>query len=180
MSSVLTLLFAPSFLLLINYFDFKQIVLIYIFVLVLFLLYSLKQKKKLEDYIILGIYLVLLSIAYFYASFETVKFIPVFTSMAFFTIFAHSAIKKKELIYNLTKKFYKKELHEAESRYLKEGDLYWAISILLYTIVQVALIFTASDTVWALYSSVGWYIYFVLVLGLQIIYGKMYAVKMSS
>lgn len=180
MSSVLTLLFAPSFLLLIHYFDFKQIVLTYIVVSLIILIYALKQKKKIEDFVILGIYLILLTISYFYVSLETVKFIPVFTSMAFFTIFAESAIKKKELIYKLTQKFYKKELSDAESRFLKSGDAYWAISIFIYAVIQIVLVFNASDTIWALYSSIGWYIYFVATLGMQIIYGKIYAIKMSA
>lgn len=180
MSSVLTLLFAPSFLLLLNYFDFKHIVLIYIVLSLVFLVFSIVQKKKIEDFVILGIYLVLLSFAYAYASLETVKFIPVFTSIAFFTIFAESTLHKKELIYKLTKKFYKKELNEQETLFLKRGDLYWAVSILLYTVIQIILVFQASDGVWALYSSVGWYVYFVLTLGIQIIYGRVYALKMSS
>jgi uncharacterized membrane protein len=180
MSSVLTLLFAPSFLLLIHYFDFKQIVLIYIILSVVFFIFSIVQKKKIEDFVILGIYLILLSFSYVYASLETVKFIPVFTSMAFFAIFAESALHKKELIYKLTKKFYKKKLSEQESLFLKSGDFYWAVSILLYAVIQIILVFQASDTVWALYSSIGWYIYFVLTLGVQIIYGRVYAVKVSS
>jgi uncharacterized membrane protein len=180
MSSVLTLLFAPSFLLLIHYFDFKRIVLVYIVLSLVFLIYSLKQKKKIEDFVILAIYLILLTISYFYVSIETVKFIPVFTSIAFFTIFAESAIRKKELIYKLTQKFYKKDLSDAESKFLKKGDAYWAFSILLYAIVQVILVFSASDTIWAIYSSIGWYVYFVATLGAQIIYGKIYALKMSA
>jgi len=54
-------------------------------------------KKKLEDFIILAIYLVLLTFSFFYTSLETVKFIPVFTSMAFFTLFAEAALNRKEL-----------------------------------------------------------------------------------
>jgi len=180
MSSLITLLFAPSFLLLIHYFDFQKIVLVFILLSLLLLTYAGIKKRKLEDFIILGIYLVLLSIAYFYASLETVKLIPVFTSMAFFTLFAESALHKKELIYTLTKKFYKKELSQEEVTYLKSGDTYWAASIFFYMIVQIILVFYASDALWALYSSIGWYIYFVLILSLQIVYGKMYALKMST
>lgn len=180
MSSVFTLLFAPSFLLLINYFEFKQIVQIYIVISVVFLIYSFIKKKKLEDFIILGVYLLLLSISYVYTSLEIIKFIPVFTSMIFFTIFAQSAIYKKGLIYNITNKFYKKKLTIQETLFLKNGDAYWAISIFLYMIIQVILVFMTSSAVWALYSSIGWYIYFVLILGIQIIYGKIYAFKMSS
>lgn len=140
----------------------------------------MKERKKLEDFLILGIYLILLCVAYMYASLQSVKFIPVFTSMAFFALFAESALHKKELIYKLTQKFYKKELNENEKQFLKSGDLYWAISILCYAIVQIVLVFVASNEIWALYSSIGWYIYFVLVLSVQIIYGKMYAIKVSS
>lgn len=180
MSSVLTLLFAPSFLLLIHYFDFKLIVLVYIFISFCILIYSFVKKKKIEDYILLSIYIILLLISYFFATIESVKLIPVFTSIAFFAVFMEAALKKKELIYNITKKFYKKELQRAEAIFLKRSDFYWAIAILLYASLQVVLVFKASDTIWALYSSVGWYIYFVLVLGLQILYGKFYAIKMST
>jgi len=180
MSSVITLLFAPSFLLLIHYFEFKQIVLVFIALSLIFLSYAFIKKKKLEDFIILGIYLVLLTLAYFFSSIETVKFIPVFTSMAFLTLFAEAALHKKELIYKLTQKFYKKELSPQEVVYLRKGDAYWAFSIFIYMLIQVALVFFASDTVWALYSSLGWYAYFLFVLGLQIIYGKAYAIKVPS
>ena len=180
MSSVITLLFAPSFLLLIRYFDFREVVLLFIALSLSLLLYAFIKKRKLEDFIILAIYLVLLTFSFFYSSLETVKFIPVFTSMAFFTLFAEATLHKKELIYKLTQKFYKKELSKGEVLYLKKGDSYWAFSIFIYMLIQVALVFYASDAFWALYSSVGWYGYFVLVLGLQIIYGKTYAIKMSS
>ncbi len=179
MNSVLTLLFTPSFLLLIHYFNFKKIVLIYILFSLIILIYALIQKKKFEDFVILGIYLILLSISYFYVSLATVKFIPVFTSMAFFAIFADAAVKKKEFIYKLTQKFYKKNLTRQERDFLKKGDAYWALSILLYTSVQIIVVFLASDTFWALYSSIGWYIYFVVILGFQIIYGKFYVLKVS-
>lgn len=180
MSSVLTLLFAPSFLILIHYFDFKLIVLIYIFLSLIILLFAFVQKKKMEDFVILGIYVVLLVIAYFSISLNTIKFIPVFTSMAFFVIFAQSALKKQTLIFKITQKFYKKDLSIEESIFLKRSDLYWALAILLYTILQIILIFNASDATWAIYSSIGWYIYFVVVLIAQIIYGKLYAIKMST
>jgi len=180
MSSVITLLFAPLFLLLIHYFEFKLIVLIFILFSFILLTYAIVKKKKFEDFIILGIYLVLLTISYVYASLSTVKFIPVFTSMAFFTLFAQAALQKKELIYQLTQKFYKKKLSVQEVNYLKSGDLYWALSIFIYMLIQIGLVFYASDAIWAIYSSLGWYIYFLVILGMQIMYGKFYAIKVSS
>jgi len=179
MSSVLTLLFAPSFLLLIHYFDFRDVVLAYIAISLLLLFYAFKKGKKGEDFIVLGIYFVILSISYFYADMLTIKFIPVLTSLTFSAIFAEAAIKKRELIYSFTKKFYKKDFSEAEVRFLKNGDGYWAVCILLFTVIQVVLTFMADDTLWALYSSVGWYLYFALCLVAQIAYGRLYAIKMS-
>jgi hypothetical protein len=144
------------------------------------LIYAFTKKKKIEHFVILGIYVILLIVAYFYASVATVKFIPVFTSMAFIALFTEAALHKKTLIYTLTKKFYKKKLNSQEILYLKKGDMYWAVSIFIYMIFQVLFIYYANDTLWAFYNSVGWYIYFLIILGLQIIYGKIYAIKMSS
>jgi len=180
MSSLLTLLFAPSFLFLTHYFALKQVVFTYIILSLFLVVYALIRKKKLEDFVVLSIYFVLLSFAYFYESVQVVKFIPVFTTMAFFTLFAEAALHKKELILQLTQKFYKKDLSLAEREYLKAGDRYWAGSILLYMFLQIALTLYATDTLWALYSSFGWYLYFLVVLALQIVYGRLYAIKMSA
>jgi len=180
MSSLITLLFAPSFLILIHYFDFKKIVSFYILLSLSFLLYAFFKKKKLEDFILLGIYLLFLGFAYFFVSMEAIKFISIFTAMAFFSLFAEAAIHKKELILKLTQKFYKKELTKGEIIFLKKSDLYWASSIFLYMLIQVIVVFYASDVLWAFFSSAGWYIYFVFILLIQILYGKTYAIKMYS
>ncbi len=180
MSSLLTLFFAPSFLLFTYFFKFQELVFIYILISLVFLIYAYIKKKKKEDFIIVGIYLVLLLIAYFNNSFEAVKFIPVFSAMTFFAIFLHSVIKKNELIYKFTLRFYKKNLSDAEIIFLKNGDLFWSIAIFIYAIFLLSLVYFASNNIWAFFSSVGWYIYFIVALVIQIIYGKIYAIKMYS
>jgi len=180
MSSLITLLFAPSFLLLVHYFDFKKIVVFYILLSFSLLIYAFIKKKKLEDFILLGIYLIFLVIAYFFISIEAVKFISIFTAMAFFSLFAEATLHKKELILKLTNKFYKKELTQGEIVFLKKSDLYWACAIFIYMLLQTGIVFFASDVAWAFFSSAGWYIYFVVVLVVQIFYGKVYAIKMYS
>ena len=180
MSSLLTLLFAPSFLILIQYFRFEKIVLIYILLSFLFLAYAYIKKKKSEDFVIITIYLLLLCFAYFYASFEAVKFIPVLTALTFSAIFTHASIKREELIFKFTTKFYKKELASDEIIFLKKGDSFWAIAIFIYAIFLLSLVYFSDDTMWAFFSSIGWYIYFFTTLLVQIIYGKIYAIKMHS
>lgn len=180
MSSVITLLFAPSFLILIQFFKFESIVLLYLLLALLLLFFVYSMKRRAEDQVIVTIYVLLLSIAYFYTSLEVVKFIPVFTAMAFFTIFAYASIKRQEMIYRFTKKFYKKELSPQEVQFLKNGDAYWAFVILIYTVVLGSLVYYGDDLLWAFFSSIGWYLYFLAALFVQIVYGKRYAIKMSS
>lgn len=180
MSSVLTLLFAPSFLIFIQYFEFTTVTLVYILLCLVTLIYALIKKKKYEDFIIVTIYLLLLSLAYFTNSLDTVKLIPVFSAITFFGIFAYGALHKKELIYKFTTRFYNRELSNEEALFLKKGDMFWAFSILLYATLLMALVYFGDDTLWAFFSSVGWYLYFLIVLVLHIIYGKFYAIKMLT
>jgi len=176
-SSVLTLLFAPSLLFFINFYELKNVFSIYIIIILLLLPYTL-IKKKIEESIILTIYLLLLLIAYFNNDFETVKFIPVLSATMFFMIFAHSTIKKKELIYKFTVKFYKKELSEEEIIFLKKSDFFWSLVIFIYAVFLLILVYIDNNLIWAFFSSIGWYIYFFLALSIQIIYGKLYVLKM--
>ena len=178
MINLFTLIFAPSFLVFIRYFDFKQTVLAYIFLSVLFFIVAYLKKRKAEDFIVISIYFILLIISYFSSDIKTIKFIPVFTSMVFVIFFIDGAINKKELILKLTQKFYPKQLSDAEVAYLKNGDYYWAISLFMYMLLLVSTILYGNNTSWAILSSVGWYIYFGVVLTIQILYGKLYAIKM--
>jgi len=180
MSNALALLFAPSFLISLHYLEFKSVVLFYLFLSILFFIYSFFRKKTFKDLTIPGIYLLLLFFAYFSSSFEMVKFIPVLISATFFALFMDSTMHKKELILGFTKKFYKKELSQKELLFLKDGDSFWALVTLINTLIQLALVFYGSNTLWAFYSSLGWYGFFFASLLVQIIYGKFYAIKLYS
>jgi len=76
-----------------------------------------------------------------------------------------------------TRKFYRKELSKEEIEFLKKGDGYWVVVMLINTIIHLYVVNFTSDIVWAFYSSVGWYILFFTALAGQIIYGKVYGVK---
>ncbi len=181
MSSVFTLLFAPSFILLIRFYDFKTVVTVYIiFAMILFSI-ALIKKKDYKDLLTPFIYIVLLLCAYFFDSFSSVKIIPVFISSIFFTLFLNATIQKKALVYNLTKRFYPKPLQNKEVKFLKKSDLYWTVITFINTLIQFILVFYGNNVAWAFYSSVGWYILFFIALVAQISYGKLYAIdKMPS
>jgi hypothetical protein len=92
----------------------------------------------------------------------------------FFFLFSIAYFSKTHLVLSFTKKFYKKKLDEKEEKYLKGGDVYWMGVTFINTIVLIIMGLFADNYLWAIYSSIGWYIYFFCALFLQIIYGKFF------
>ncbi len=172
------ILFAPMFVLLIHYFEFRSVVLGYLIMAILYFVYMYKSMSSYKDVIVPFLYVAILSVAYYFSSFETVKYIPVTLSAIFFLMFVDSHYNKKYMILGLTQKFYKKELKKEEVEFLKSGDFYWVLVMLINTLIHLYIVNFTSDLVWAFYSSIGWYVYFFGALIAQIIYGKVFGVKM--
>jgi len=161
-----------------HFFEFRSVSLVYLLVAMLFFIYSWKRKESYKDILMPTIYVIALSIAFYLASFETIKFIPVTLSMIFLTLFIDSHNNKREMVLGFTKRFYYKELSQAEEKFLKDGDFYWIFVMLINTSIHLYVIYYSSDVVWAFYTSIGWYILFFVSLIVQILYGKFYAIKM--
>ncbi len=171
------ILFAPMFVLLIHYFEFRLVVLAYLIMAIVYFVYMYIKKSAYKELVVPSLYVVILSIAYYFSSMETVKYIPVTLSSIFFLMFVDSHFNKKYMILGFTQKFYKKELKKEEREFLKKGDLYWVGVMLVNTLVHLYVVNFTSDVVWAFYSSVGWYVLFFGALIAQIVYGKVYGVK---
>lgn len=105
------------------------------------------------------------------------RLIPAAISSLFFLYFLNAYIHNKNLILYFTQKFYSKALSDEELKFLDKGDLYWVGVTLLNTIIQAFMGLYAANALWVFYSSVGWYIYFGIALGVQIVYGKVYALN---
>ncbi len=178
LSNILSIAFAPMFVLLIHYFEFKLVVLAYLLLAIGYFIYSIFKKKSYRDMVMPTIYIVAFFIAYYFSSMQSVKYIPVTLSMIFLLLFIDSHYNKKEMILGFTKQFYKKQLSDAEVAFLKNGDIYWVWVMGVNTLIHLYVVNFCSDAFWAFYASVGWYILFFTSLLMQIIYGKVYAVKM--
>lgn len=177
LSIVVSLLFPPSFVLLIQYFDFKSVAFAYMLFMLGYLILSVMLKESLKNISTPLIYFTFVIFAYMLSSMEFIKIIPALISATFFIFFLVSFLQKKELILGFTKKFYKKKLDENEEIYLAKADGYWAIVIFINTLIQVYLVFQNDNELWAFYSSVGWYIYIFIALLLQILYGKITMIR---
>jgi len=180
MSKIVSLLYAPLFIILLYNFEFKVVVLAYLFFAIIFFIYRYIKREKLRDLLLPSFYLIALSCAYFFASFDIVKLIPVAISGVFFVMFVDAYLNKKEFIYESTVRFYPKKLADWEVEYLKRSDGYWAIVTFVNTTIQIFVVIYGDDLLWAFYTSVGWYIFFFISLVSQIIYGKVYAYKLYS
>ncbi|NPA58856.1 MAG: hypothetical protein GXO30_00105 [Epsilonproteobacteria bacterium] len=180
LSNFLNIIFAPAFVVLIHYFEFRSVVLLYLVMAVGFFIYKAVKKSTLRDMMLPTIYVVALSFAYYFSSLESVKYIPVTLSSIFLFLFIDSHFNKKEMVLGFTRQFYKKELSEVEVEYLKKGDGYWVVVMLINTLIHLYVVNFTNDVVWAFYASVGWYILFFVALFAQIIYGKVFYVRLYS
>jgi len=179
-SNFFGLIFAPMFVVLLHYFEFESVVLLYLVMACGFFIYSYFKKERYKDMVLPSIYVVALSIAYYFSSFETVKYIPLTLSVIFLFLFIDSHYNKRNMILRFTKKFYSKELSFEEVEFLKKGDGYWVVVMLINTLIHLYVVNFTSDIVWAFYTSVGWYILFFVSLIIQIIYGKVFGVRLYS
>ena len=168
----LNIIFAPLFVLLLQYFEFTDVVLAYFILAIGYFGFSLVTKSTLRDMVMPIIYVLALGVAYYYSSLEMVKYIPVTLSMFFLLLFLDAHFNKKYMVLGFTNKFYKKELTTSQIEFLKRGDSYWVLVMLINTVIHLCVVNFTSDIFWAFYSSVGWYVLFFGALGAQIIYGK--------
>ena len=99
------------------------------------------------------------------------KMVPALFSLLAVSLFLTSIVRKKSLTLSLTRRFYKKELNSKEEAFLAKSDLYWFFVTALNTLIISYLTLYSSNTIWALYTSVGWYLYLFFALILQILYG---------
>lgn len=173
-------LFAPAFVLLIHYFELRLVVFLYLLMAVGFFIYMYTKKSSFRDMIVPCMYVAVLSIAFYFSSLEMVKYMPATISSIFLLMFIDSHFNKKYMILGFTDKFYKRKLSQAEIEFLKRGDLYWVLVMLVNTVIHIYIVNFYDDIIWAFYSSIGWYIWFFICLIAQIAYGKVYGVKVSS
>jgi hypothetical protein len=104
----INILLAPLFVLLLHYFELRVVVLLYLFMSICFFCYKYIKKKNYKDILVPGMYILLFSIAYYFSSLQTVKYIPVILSMIFLFLFIDSHLNKKYMILSFTKSFIKK------------------------------------------------------------------------
>ena len=104
------------------------------------------------------------------------KLLPVLITTLFLVKFAEAVIFKRPFLAKMVQKTPKMHWSQEKLAYIDSAHLYWLIVTLINMMLQVVVLF-APMKIWALYTTVGWYILFGSALALQIIYGKVRGVK---
>lgn len=104
------------------------------------------------------------------------KILPVLVTVLFFVKFAEAVILKRPFLAAMVQKTPKLAWSEEKLAFIDRSHLYWLIITAINMALQIAVLF-ASMEIWALYTTVGWYLLFGGALVLQIIYGKVRGVR---
>jgi len=104
------------------------------------------------------------------------KTVPVLITSLFFSKFAEAVVFKRPFLATMVRKTPKVHWSEEKLAFIDASHPYWLAVTALNLLLQIAVLF-ASMEIWALYTTVGWYLLFGGALVLQIVYGKVRGVK---
>lgn len=108
--------------------------------------------------------------AYFSESFIALKLYPLLLSLLFLLYFILSIITKRYPIIGWVEKFKKRPLSVAELQDIIVSHWYWVGVLALNSLIHLYLIIKSDTIVWALYSFVGWYLYFGVAMIFQLLF----------
>lgn len=104
------------------------------------------------------------------------KVLPVLITSLFFARFAEAVAFQRPFLATMVRKTPKMVWSEEKLAFIDSAHGYWLAVTGINLLFQIAVLF-APMAIWALYTTVGWYLLFGGALLLQIIYGKVRGVK---
>lgn len=133
------------------------------------LLFQIWRKQYNLDNITSPIFAIVLGMcAFFISDFIVIKLYPLLVSLVFWLYFIYSVIAKKYPLVVWVEKFQKRPLSTQEMIDVKKSHLFWVIVLGVNSLIHLYLVLYGSINEWALYSFVGWYLYFGMAMIIQI------------
>ncbi|HIQ47343.1 MAG TPA: hypothetical protein EYH57_06960 [Sulfurovum sp.] len=170
MNMLFSLLYAPLVFLSLRYFDIRHAAAAIFIIAALWFLFSLKNIKITILFPLF--YMSIALFAYMSEAFLVLKIMPLLISLFFSLLLLVSYLQERSLILYFANRFSKHTIEEKEQAYIQKSTLFW----FLITLVNIAIHTLAylSDTMyfWLYYSSIGWYILFILAGILQFMHRK--------
>jgi len=175
MSILFSLLYAPLVFLSLRYFDIRHAAAAIFIIAALWFLFSLKNIKITILFPLF--YMAVALFAYTSASFLVLKIMPLLISIFFSLLLFVSYLQKRSLILYFATKFSRKALSKREEIYIQKSTLFWFFITLVNISIHLSAYLSEQLNFWLYYSSVGWYILFMLAGIVQFIHRKYYFLK---
>lgn len=137
--------------------------------------FQIWRKQYSLDNITSPIFAIVLGVcAFFVSDFIVIKLYPLLVSLVFWLYFIYSVIAKKYPLVVWVEKFQKRPLSTQEMIDVKKSHLFWVIVLGVNSLIHLYLVLYGSINEWALYSFVGWYLYFgiAMIIQLSFVYYK--------
>jgi len=175
---IFSLIYAPFVFLALRYFDIK-IVSIGIFIISIFWLFIIKEKKYFT--LLLPIFYIFISIlTYFSEEFLILKVMPLLISTLFSLYLLLSYLKKESIILYFSEKFSTTRISEDEKNYIHNSTLFWFAITLINIVIHLSMFLEENLNFWLYYSSIGWYFLFIFAGVLQFIHRKFIFLRKSN
>lgn len=171
MNLLISLLYAPIVFYSLKNFELKTVsLIIFIFSLVWL---TLTIKKGLKEYIFPLFYLGISLLAYFLDNFLLLKLLPLLISSLISIFILYSYISKQSFIFIFLEKINKK-VNEKEKDYIQKSTLFWFFVSFINILVHGYILKLDNIIYWTFYSSIGWYLLFIVAGLIQFLHKKIY------
>lgn len=169
---IFSIIYAPIVFLLSYFLKAAQIGFVLVCISTLHILLLAFLKKQTNDFLIPFGALSLGLFSFFLNKIDSLRILPLCISLVFLAIFIYFLAKNRSIPLEMTRKFTKKTISEAEEIFLLRSQAWWVAALFINCILHIYFAFYASLAAWAFYSSIGWYILFFTTLASNIIIGK--------
>lgn len=158
MHVILSFLYAPFIVVLLNYFAIQHVAL---FVLSVGIVWFITIKPKvLKKVIFPFFYMAVAVVAFLMDDFVVFKFLPLLMSLSFLFFLIVSYFDNESIILQFARKIHKKPISETEEAYIKKSTLFWIFITFINIIAHITVLLLQDNAYWVIYSSFGWYFVF--------------------
>lgn len=171
MNLLISLFYAPVVFYSLRNFELKTVSLIIFIFSFIWLVISI--KKNIKEYIFPLFYLGVSLLAYYLDNFLFLKILPLLISTLISIYILYSYISKNSFIFIFLEKFNKK-VEKEEKNYIRKSTLFWFFVSLSNVLIHSFVLYTKDMFYWTFYSSIGWYILFIIAGLIQFIHKKIY------
>ena len=176
MNLLISIVYAPIVIYLLNNFDIKKTAIFIALFSFLWLIITFKKAQKEDlkrDLIFPFLYILISCLAFFLNDSFTLKLTPILFSSLISAFIFYSYLIKNSFIFLFLEKF-KINIEENEKDYIHKSTLFWFIFSIINIIIHGTVLYTNNEKLWMIYSSFGWYFIFLLAAVLQFLHRKLF------